>query len=61
MRLLIFLFFTFSASAKPNFVVFLADDLGYGDVGYQGGDVPTPNIDSIANEGVVFTLSLIHI
>ena len=55
MRLLIFLLFTFSASAKPNFVIFLADDLGYGDVGYQGGDVPTPNIDSIASEGVVFT------
>ena len=55
MRLLIFLLFTFSAHAKPNFMVFLADDLGYGDVGYQGGGVPTPNIDSIAREGVVFT------
>ena len=43
------------AYAKTNFVIFLADDLGYGDVGYQGGDVSTPNIDSIANEGVSFT------
>jgi arylsulfatase A-like enzyme len=42
-------------NAKTNFVIFLADDLGYGDVGYQGGDVSTPNIDSIANEGIRFT------
>ena len=41
--------------SKPNFVIFLADDLGYGDVGYQGGEVPTPNIDSIASDGVIFT------
>ncbi|MBC8347887.1 MAG: sulfatase-like hydrolase/transferase [Verrucomicrobia bacterium] len=40
---------------KPNFMIFLADDLGYGDVGYQGGNVPNPNIDSIAKEGVIFT------
>ena len=41
--------------SKTNFVIFLADDLGYGDVGYQGGEVPTPNIDSIASDGVIFT------
>lgn len=46
---------TVLASAKPNFVVFFADDLGYGDVSYQGGDLPTPNIDSIAANGVQFT------
>ena len=39
----------------PNFVIIMADDLGYGDVGYQGSDVPTPNIDSIASNGVRFT------
>jgi len=39
----------------PNFVIILADDLGYGDVGYQGGEVPTPQIDSIAKSGIKFT------
>lgn len=42
--------------AKPNFIVIVADDLGYGDLGFQGGkDVPTPNIDSLAENGVRFT------
>jgi len=42
--------------ARPNIVVILADDLGYGELGVQGcKDVPTPNIDSIAAAGVRFT------
>ena len=41
---------------KPNFIIFLADDLGYADVGCFGSkDVPTPNIDSIARNGVKCT------
>lgn len=44
------------AEAKPpSTVIFFADDLGYGDVGYQGGDLPTPSIDAIADQGVRFT------
>ncbi len=41
---------------KPNVIVFFADDLGYADVGYQGSaDMKTPNIDSIARNGVRFS------
>lgn len=38
---------------KPNIIVILADDLGYADIGAFGGkDIPTPNIDSIAKNGI---------
>lgn len=44
----------------PNIILILADDLGYNDItlnggGVAGGAVPTPNIDSIAHDGVVLT------
>jgi hypothetical protein len=45
-----------AAAAKPNIVIILADDLGYGELTCQGNtQVPTPNIDSIARRGVRFT------
>lgn len=41
---------------KPNVVLLFADDLGYAGIGVQGcTDIPTPNIDSIARNGVRFT------
>jgi len=41
---------------KPNFVIVLCDDLGYGDVGAFGGKlIKTPNIDRMAAEGVCLT------
>ncbi|HEY2413004.1 MAG TPA: sulfatase-like hydrolase/transferase [Pirellulaceae bacterium] len=41
------------AADKPNVLVIFADDLGYSDIGVQGGrDVPTPHIDALAAAGV---------
>ncbi len=40
----------------PNVIIILADDLGYADLGIQGSkEVPTPNIDSIAQNGARFS------
>ncbi|XP_054707363.1 LOW QUALITY PROTEIN: steryl-sulfatase-like [Uloborus diversus] len=54
LTLIILLFSTLSVSeSKPNFVIFLADDLGYGDIGCFGNStLRTPNIDSLAKNGV---------
>jgi len=38
--------------ARPNVVYIMVDDLGYADLGYEGGDAKTPNIDRLAREGV---------
>jgi arylsulfatase A-like enzyme len=41
---------------RPNILIFLSDDVGWAEFGFQGGkDIPTPNIDSIAKNGVRFT------
>lgn len=41
---------------NPNIIIILTDDMGYKDVGFNGcEDIPTPNIDRIANEGVKFS------
>ena len=45
-----------AADRKPNVIVFLSDDVGYAEYGFQGSkDIPTPHIDSIAKSGVRFT------
>ncbi|MES2789481.1 MAG: sulfatase [Planctomycetota bacterium] len=45
-----------AAEKKPNVLLILCDDVGWGEFGFQGGkDIPTPHIDSIAANGVKFT------
>ncbi len=47
-----------SASATPkcpNIIVILADDLGFSDIGCFGGEIQTPNIDSLAKDGICYT------
>jgi arylsulfatase A-like enzyme len=40
------------APPRPHIVILLADDLGWADVGYHGGGIPTPHIDALAASGV---------
>jgi len=58
----IIIFFALSASyasvsERPNVIVILADDLGYGDVGAYNPDskISTPAMDRLAREGMCFT------
>ncbi|PJG45950.1 arylsulfatase [Sphingobium sp. LB126] len=43
------------AQQRPNFLLIVADDLGWSDLGSFGGEIATPNLDAIANAGVRFT------
>lgn len=42
-------------SARPNILIILADDLGWSDLGCYGVEIRTPNIDSLAANGLRFT------
>ena len=44
------------AAPRPNIIIILCDDLGYGDLGSYGGlAIDTPNIDGLAGSGLRFT------
>lgn len=42
--------------SRPNVIIMVVDDMGWGDVGYNGSKlVPTPNIDKLAGKGIIFS------
>jgi arylsulfatase len=43
------------AADRPNIIVILFDDMGFSDIGCYGGEIPTPNIDALAADGLRFT------
>jgi arylsulfatase A-like enzyme len=53
------LVFPFPAAAappsRPNIIVILADDMGFSDLSCYGGEIPTPNLDALAKDGLRFT------
>jgi arylsulfatase A-like enzyme len=55
---------SYATTDKPNIVLMMADNLGYGDLGVYGGGenrgMPTPNIDKLANEGLRFDQFLVE-
>lgn len=43
------------AGQRPNLVLIMADDMGFSDIGCYGSEIPTPNIDALANNGLRFS------
>jgi arylsulfatase len=40
---------------RPNIILIMADDLGFSDIGPYGSEIPTPNLDRLAADGIRFT------
>ena len=49
-----------AADQRPNVVIILADDMGFSDLGMFGSEIPTPNLDALAREGVRFSQFYTH-
>lgn len=43
-----------TGESQPNIIIILADDMGFSDAGFAGGEIDTPNIDKLAQTGIVF-------
>ena len=53
---IVFMSFSLTAQEKPNIIFILADDLGYGEVGFNGQEkIKTPHLDQMAKDGAVMT------
>lgn len=44
-----------SEDTRPNILVIVLDDTGFADYAFSGSEIPTPNLDSLRNEGKLFT------
>jgi arylsulfatase A-like enzyme len=44
-----------AGAQRPNILYILADDLGYADLGVFGSEIPTPNLDTLAKDGMMLT------
>ncbi|GAW20326.1 hypothetical protein ANO14919_098280 [Xylariales sp. No.14919] len=44
-----------ASGKRPNFLIFLADDLGFSDIGPFGSEINTPNLDKLAKDSILFT------
>ena len=51
---------TAAPAKRPNIVIILGDDLGFSDLGAFGGEIRTPNLDSLAQARVRFTQFYTH-
>ena len=49
-----------TTAASPNIIMFLLDDLGWNDTGYQGAEYSTPTIDRLAQEGIRLKQYYVH-
>lgn len=47
--------FNVAIAQKPNIILILADDMGFSDIGCFGSEIPTPNLDKLAKNGVRFS------
>ena len=44
-----------TGSTRPNIIIIMSDDMGFSDIGCYGGEINTPNLDRLAEEGIRFT------
>ena len=44
-----------ASTKKPNFLIVVADDLGFSDTGPYGSEIPTPTLDRLAEDGITMT------
>ncbi len=51
---------TVASAATPNIIFIMADDLGWADVAFHQGNVPTPYLDRLASEGVELTQHYVY-